>query len=207
MLLDVLCSVAFYCQRCGQIHIQDVPYFTGRQRLTLHCGNCSHVQASIRLRPQAGLSLYIPCGVCGMENEIVFSLHQLRSLRFEKIYCREDRFELGYIGKWKAIAEFLDFNAAEFDSLHPSDDANYMGQQQVLLEAVNRVHELAERGAFQCCCGGQDFTAHVADTSILLECLHCGSHALIPARGGEDLQKLSPGIEVPFLQPNLIWNE
>ena len=204
MLLDVVCSVAFYCQRCGQIHIQDIPYFSGQETLALSCENCSHVQATIRLRRRTGLTLRVPCGICGMENEMTFTLGQLRSLRFEKIYCREDRFELGYIGNWRTIA---DFNAAEFDSLHPSDDANCMGQQQILLEAVNRVHELAEHGAFQCSCGGQDFTAHVADSSILLECLRCGSHALIPARGGEDLRRLAPGIEVPFMRPDLLRNE
>lgn len=207
MLLDTLCSIALYCQRCGQIHVQDIPYFSGRKELDISCGNCSHEQAMVRLQPLRGLQLRIPCGVCDAWNQFTFSLHQLKTLRFEKIYCRGDHFELGYIGAWQAIAEFLDFNAAEFDALHPGDGDNFMGRQQILLEAVNRVHDLVEKNAVICSCGSHDFTASIADSTILLECIHCGSYSLIPAGEAEDLRQLVPGMELAFQMPELIWGE
>ena len=207
MLLDTLCSIALFCQRCGQIHVQDVPYFSGQGEMALSCSNCSHEQAFFRLRPQKGLQLRIPCGVCDTWNSFSFSLHQLKSLRFEKIYCKEDYFELGYIGVWQAIAEFLDFNAAEFEALHPSDGDNFMGRQQILLEAVNRVHDLVEKAAILCSCGNHDFTASVADNMIILECIHCGAYSLIPAAEAKDLRQLVPGMEPVFRMPDLLWGE
>lgn len=207
MLLDTLCSVALYCQRCGQIHVQDVPYFSGQGELPLLCGNCSQELALIRLLPQKGLQLRIPCGVCDTWNTFSYTLRQLKLLRFEKIYCREDHFELGYVGVWQAIAEFLDFNAAEYDALHPGDGDNFMGRQQVLLEAVNRVHDLVEREALICNCGSHDFTASVADGEIILECVHCGGYSLLPAAEAEDLKQLVPGMEPVFRMPEIILGE
>jgi len=207
MLLDTLCSVALYCQRCGQIHVRDIPYFSGQEEIALLCGNCLYEQAVFRLLPQRGLQMRVPCGVCNTWNQFNFPLRQLKSVRFEKIYCREDRFELGYIGAWQAIAEFLDFNAAEFDALHPGDGDNFMGRQQILLEAVNRVHDLVEKGAVSCSCGSREFTASVADGTILLECVHCGGYSQIPAEAAEDLRQLVPGTELAFQMPELIWGE
>ncbi len=207
MLLDTLCSIALYCQRCGQIHIQDVPYFSGQNEIVLQCANCAHEQAVISLMPQKGLRLRIPCGVCSTQNDLVYPLRQLKKLRFEKIYCREDSFELGYIGVWKTLAEFLDFNAAEFDALHPGDGDSFMGGQQILLEALNRVHDLVEKRAVSCSCGSHDFTASVADNSIILECIHCGNYSLIPAAEAKDLKQLVPGMEPVFRMPDIMWNE
>ena len=206
MLLDTICAVALYCQRCGQVHIQDVPYFIGQGERVLRCPNCSHEQAEIALRPQKGLVLRIPCGVCGTENRFGYSMQQLRKLRFEKIYCHGDQFELGYIGRWQTIAEFLDFNAAEFDALHPGEGDNFMAKQQILLEAVNRVHDLAEARQFSCPCGSHEFSAGIVEDSILLECVRCGSYAMLRAECTEDLQRLLPGMELNVLQPDMIWN-
>lgn len=202
MLIQTLCSVAFYCQRCGQIHIQDVPCFSGRQKFVLRCGNCSHEQAVIRVRPRRGLMIEMVCGVCGVKNTVTYPLRLLRQMQFEKIFCGQDQFELGYIGQWHRIAEFLDFNTAEYEALHPGDDDNFMGRQQILLEAVNRVHDLAEDGKIVCPCGSHDFVADVAEDSILLECTHCGSYAVLPAGSAEDLRCIVPGVSMDFMLPD-----
>ena len=97
VLLDTICAVALYCQRCGQVHIQDVPYFIGQGERVLRCPNCSHEQAEIALRPQKGLVLRIPCGVCGTENRFGYSMQQLRKLRFEKMWSKLKAF----LRKWR----------------------------------------------------------------------------------------------------------
>lgn len=206
VLVDTLCSVAFYCQRCGQIEIIDVPVFSGHGDIVLTCNHCGAEKARMRLVPRKGLVIETSCVVCGQRNRVAYPLRQLRSLAMEKIYCEKDHFELGYIGKWQSLAEFLDFNAAEYDALHPHDAYNFMEHQQILLEAFNRVHELAEDGELFCPCGGHEFTADIAEDAIHLECTRCGSSAIIPAKTPDDLKQLQPGCEVPFLRPDLIRN-
>lgn len=204
MLVDTLCSVAFYCQRCGQIEITDVPLFTGHGRQVLTCSHCGAEKAAIRFAPRSGLIVETTCGVCGSLNRFTYPLRKAKALRFEKIYCESDHFELGYIGRWQDIAEFLDFNAAEYDALHPQDAYNFMERQQILLEAFNRLHDFAEEGEILCPCGGHEFTADIAEDAIHLTCTRCGSYAVIPAAKAEDLRQLQPGCEIDFLRPDLL---
>ena len=198
MIFNHLASVAFYCRRCGQIHIFDVPYFCGREQTTLICPNCAFPVATLAVKSRRGLVAEVDCGACGAVNVIDFPLKKLIGLRFEKIYCREDRFELGYIGRWQAIAEFLDFNAAEFDALNPGDDYNFVGQHQVLIEALNRVHDMAATRLIVCGCGGSDFTASVSERAILLKCADCGSVAKVAAENADDLRQLRAGFFPKF---------
>lgn len=199
MLIDTACSLAFYCQRCGRIQLQDVPIFSGQKHFVMECGHCGHTMGEITFRPRTGLVLKTTCGVCKGENNQQFSWHQLRRLRFEKLYCQQDHFELGYIGQWQYIAEFLDFNAAEYDSLHPNDGDEFLERQQTLLEALNRVHELAASGELACPCGSQDISAGIQGEKIVLECQLCGSSCVLPARTAEDLQNLRPGRAAEFV--------
>lgn len=204
MLVDTLCSVAFYCQRCGQIEITDVPLFTGHGRQVLTCSHCGAEKVAIRFAPRSGLIVETTCGVCGSLNRFTYPLRKAKALRFEKIYCESDHFELGYIGRWQDIAEFLDFNAAEYDALHPQDAYNFMERQQILLEAFNRLHDFAEEREILCPCGGHEFTADIAEDAIHLTCTRCGSYAVIPAATAEDLRQLQPGCEIDFLRPDLL---
>ena len=199
MLIDTACSLAFYCQRCGRIELHDVPLFSGQKHFTLECGSCGHTMGEISLKPRQGLILTTTCGVCGGKNQQQFTWRQLRHLRFEKLYCEHDHFELGYIGQWQDIAEFLDFNAAEYDSLHPNDGDEYLERQQTLLEALNRVHDLADSGELVCPCGSKDIVAGIRGEEIVLECESCGSYCVLPARTAKDLQSLRPGMAVKFV--------
>lgn len=193
MLIDTACSVAFYCQRCGRIQLQDVPLFSGQMHFVMECGNCGHEMARVKLKPRKGLVIDTDCGICGGHNHHIYGWRQLRRLRFARLYCQHDNFELGYIGNWQNIAEFMDFNAAEYDALHPADGDGYLERQQTLLEALNRIHDLALRGELECSCGCADIAAAVHGESVLLECRHCGSFCEIPAKTAQDLRALKPG--------------
>lgn len=199
MLIDTACSVALYCQRCGRIHLQDIPLFSGHGCVPLVCGSCGHTMGEAAFRPRRGLALNIRCGICGSGNRQQFSWNQLRHLSFEKLYCAEDHFELGYIGRWQDIAEFLDFNAAEYDALHPGDGEDFPERQQTMLEALNRVHDMADSGELACSCGSTRITASVIGEVILLECLACGSVCVLPARTSADLRCLRPGMAAAFI--------
>ena len=169
MLIDTLCSAAFYCPACGKVQQRDILLFDGGQKHVFRCENCGHELASFTIRPQDGLKLSIPCGVCQEVSEHHFSWHQLRRMKFQKIYCEKDHFELGYIGEWQTIAEFLDFNAAEYDALHP------------------------EEGEQRCDCGSRNLSAGIVGSDIVLECQTCGSSCVVPAHQAEDLQRLKAG--------------
>jgi transcription elongation factor Elf1 len=191
MLIDTVCAAAFYCPACGKVQLQDIRLFGGSSDHSLHCDNCGHELAHYALQPK-GLVLYMPCSVCGGTTEQRFSWRQLRHTRFLKLYCQHDHFELGYLGKWQAIAEFLDFNAAEYDALHPEEGELQLARQQLLLAAMNRLHDLVAAGQLSCACGSHALSGGILGDSILLECQSCGSSCSLPMASAADLRQLTP---------------
>lgn len=191
MLIQTACSVAIYCQRCGHIHVQDIPVFTGRS-LALHCSSCGHEMAEVSVRPRLGMAIELTCGACGSRNERHYSVHQLKNLTFEKLYCAEDHFELGYVGTHQELQDFLSFNEAAYDALYP-EEQGLLERQQMLLEALNRLHDFVAAGELACDCGSRQIMATLQGDNILLECGHCGGYAQIPVRCTADLKRLQPG--------------
>ncbi len=203
MLIREACSVALYCQRCGKIHVQDIPWFPPRPRSILRCDSCGHEQGVLERRPGGVFALTTVCAGCGAENGTTYSLKALQKIQLEKIYCRREHAELGYIGRRHRIEELLAFNRAEFAALHPGEGINSIEKQRVLLEALNRLHEMADRGAIACPCGSESISAIVRGSVIVLECARCGSSYVLRAERDDDLARLGRDIEIGLIAPGL----
>ena len=194
MLIRDACGLALYCQHCGSIHIHDVPYFSGEEQARLLCESCGYEKARLSRLGKGRVAVEVSCVVCGTENRFVYALRRLRHIGLEKIYCAADRFELGYIGRRRRIEELMRFNQAEFEALHPHDGKNFIEKQRILLEALNRIHDLAKAGDIVCPCGSEELTADIRGSYIVLECEHCGSCCTIRAENAGDLERLRFGV-------------
>ena len=99
VLIREACSAAFYCQRCGKVHVHDIPYFMAN-RTVLRCDRCGQTQVVCE-RNAGGRQIVftVGCVLCGNESRAVYSLKSLPQIRLEKIFCQYDHFELGYIGR------------------------------------------------------------------------------------------------------------
>lgn len=202
MIIREACSAAFYCQRCGKIHMHDIPYFAD-DRIVLHCDSCGHGQMVCQRLDGNQISFSSSCVVCGEENRIVYPLRKLRHIQMEKVFCQRDHFELGYIGRRSRIEEFLSFNQAEFEALHPHDGKNFIEKQRILLEALNRVHELAACGSIVCPCGRGLISADIKGSSIHLECGACGSYYVLRAETEGDLAQIAKGMDISLIALDL----
>lgn len=201
MLIREACCAAFYCQRCGQIHIHEIPYFSAARRTVLRCRTCGHEQAVLERLSMSRIAVTLGCVVCGTSNRFVFSLKSLHGVQLEKIYCTKDHFELGYIGRRRHIEELLAFNQAEFEALHPSDGKHFIEKQRVLLAVLNRVHEMASNGQISCPCGHGEILADIRDNSIVLSCAHCGSYYVLRTKKDKDIARIGRGIDL--VKPDL----
>ena len=201
LLIESCCSVAFYCQRCGSIHIHDVPYFTGARETKIRCDSCGHEQGRIVRLSGSRFSIELSCVSCGTMNRVTYTTKHAHRVGLEKIFCSADHFELGYIGKRKRIEELMAFNQAEFEAIHPNDGKNFIEKQHILLEALNRVHDLAARGAITCPCGSDALAADIHGNSIVLECEHCGSEYVLSASSAEDLEKIQKDMAISLIAP------
>ncbi len=194
MLIRNVCALALYCQHCGSIHVHDVPFFSFGREASIICESCGHEKARLVRLPHGRVAVEAVCVVCGTENRFVYALRRLRHIGLEKIYCATDRFELGYIGRRRRIEELMRFNQEEFEALHPHDGKNFIEKQRILLEALNRVHDMARVGDIVCPCGSEELTADIRGSYIVLECEHCGSSCVLRAENAGDLKKLRFGV-------------
>lgn len=201
MMIRNACSLALYCQRCGSIHVHGVPYFTGERETSLVCRSCGHEKARVERLPNGRIALWVRCVGCGATNRFVYALKYLRRIGLEKIYCARDHFELGYIGRRRRIAELMAFNQAEFEALHPEGGRHFVTRQRVLLEALNRLHDMARNGDIVCPCGSDDISADIRGSFIVLECNRCGSFHVLRAEDERDLSRLGRGFGIGLLQP------
>lgn len=197
MLYKIASSVAFYCQRCGKIQIFDIPFFSGKTENILRCENCSHKIAYVSVKYK-GIEIETHCSVCKNKNSFMYPIKNLKKNSFEKIFCNKDDFELGYIGRRESISEFLDYTQAEYEAVYANDD--FLNNQQVLLEAVNRVHDLVKSGSVICPCESHYFSATIEDDAIVLECKNCESFAIIPAKISKDLKQIKKGMNLKFFK-------
>ena len=194
MLIRDACGLALYCQQCGSIHIHDVPYFPDERQTRLLCESCGHEKARLLRLSRGRVAVDVSCVVCGTENRFVYELRRLPHIGLEKIYCAADRFELGYLGRPKRIEELMRFNQEEFEALHPHDGKNFIEKQRILLEALNRIHDMAQAGDIVCPCGSEELTADIRGSYIVLECERCGSSCVLRAENASDLRKLRFGV-------------
>ncbi|MBR1761615.1 MAG: hypothetical protein IJ741_10640 [Schwartzia sp.] len=201
MVIRDVCSLALYCQQCGSIHVHGIPYFSARRETALRCESCGHEKARLLRLGKNHIAVEASCVVCGTKNRFVYVLRELHRAGLEKIYCGTDHFELGYIGRRRRIEELMRFNQAEFEALHPHDGKNFIEKQRILLEALNRIHDMAQAGDIVCPCGSEALTADICGSYIVLECERCGSYCALRAENAGDLEKLRFG--VGLRAPNL----
>lgn len=203
MLIWEACSAAFYCQRCGKVHVHDIPYFAAH-RTVLRCDRCGQAQVVCE-RGDGGrqIAFSVGCVLCGKETPAVYPLKRLPKIRLEKVFCQHDHFELGYIGRRHLIEELLAFNQAEFEALHPHEGKNFIEKQPILLEALNRVHEMAAQGDVVCPCGCGLISADIRGSSIVLSCEVCGSYYVLRAETEKDLARLGRGATIGLIAPGM----
>lgn len=200
MLIQAGWSVAVYCQRCGQIQVHDISYFERNNRNSaLRCA-CGHHLAKLVRTTSNTFILQIHCVVCNSVHNASYKAKQLLKMKLEKIYCDHDRFELGYIGRRDKIEELLAFNKRGIEVLDTEHNAEQIEKQQVLLEVLNKVHDIAEQGELTCPCGSIAIFADIIDDDVVLECQHCGGYYVAPARCENDFKQISGLEHIDLLQ-------
>ncbi len=177
MVIRTVCSAAIYCQECGWIQIHEVPFFAGRGSLVIRCQDCGHRLGEISYQAGGSFKLKLDCVSCGETHEAVYSMKKLKHTYIDRVICRKDGFELGYLGKHNIIEGMLSSSFDEYKALHPGETEETAKSNNRLLKAVNLLHDMAESGKLCCDCGCQDMSVDIFDGHIILECYACGRHS------------------------------
>lgn len=182
MLIRTAFSIALYCPQCGKLNIHDVSPFAVRGKaVDLYC-SCRYKQADVGFVGTKQLVLRLPCVLCHSTHRLFFDRRVLGYGEPEKLYCPNENFELGLIGRREAIEEMLRLHESTFCQLWQEGiRREEICNQRILLEILNKVHDIATDGGLYCMCGSHKMTADILPEGILLTCLSCGGYELIRA--------------------------
>ncbi|EGO64574.1 hypothetical protein [Acetonema longum] len=186
MIIRTVSTLALYCSHCGRISMYDVSPFTSkdtaRQALSCSCGQRHGYLMSTR-HGQFILDLY--CVLCEKHHKICITKKYTAS-QPRKVYCEEKNLELGIIGDRAQIETVIEAHAREVNTA--TDDL--MEDPQVMIDMLNKVHDIAEKGGVICRCGSSQIEADVISNHIVLHCQKCGSSLLLQAKSDRDVLQL-----------------
>jgi ribosomal protein L44E len=203
MIIGTVATIALYCPRCGKLQKHDISRFGLKEAVNrdLLC-SCGQIQATLT-RCKRQYLLNIPCTICQTNHIICLDGRKLWRIDLEKLYCVQENLELGFVGKRRIIEDTIATHKREFDNfVHEcGNDENdeYIENPPVMLEILNRVHDIAENGGVLCHCGSTAVTVTVLTAGIELICTKCGDHKVIPAQSEQDLSYIMAveTIEIP----------
>jgi hypothetical protein len=89
---------------------------------------------------------------------------------------------------------------------------NYFTNTQVMFDAMNKIHDIAEAGNLLCECGNKDIELLMLPDKIHLKCSKCTGSKIIKASSNSDLKDLllkqqitlsksTPDMHIPGIKP------
>lgn len=205
MVISAVSTLALYCSRCGKIELHNVSRFAiNNAECQLAC-NCGQVQGSIASAGRRQYLLDIPCVVCETNHLIFLDSKLFRQPKASKIYCAQANLELGFVGNPEAIAEIIARHKQEVASLAcemygQSEEGQGIENSQILLEILNKIHDIAEQGGVYCTCGNTNVGVDVLVDAVEISCGQCDGRLQIPAKDEHDLAEIS-ALEIIELAP------
>lgn len=206
MVINAVSTLALYCPRCGKIQMHDFSRFTFKNKVGKHlfCG-CGQVQATITSATANQCILDIPCVICETNHVICLENRKFWQKGMTKIYCTQENFELGFVGNKEIITKTIYQYKQEFENVLYDLDAEeygeYIENPQVMIEVLNRIHDIAEKGEVYCRCGSSKVEAELEPDCIQLACTHCGGHTTISAHKEQDVVYMESVERIEIIPP------
>lgn len=195
MVISAVSTLALYCSRCGKIELHNVSRFAIHNAECQLACSCGQIQGTISGAGRHQYLLDIPCVVCETNHLIFLDSKLFRQPKASKIYCAQANLELGFVGSPEAIAETIARHKQEVASLASELDDQLDDQgienSQILLEILNRIHDIAEQGGVYCSCGNTEVDVDVLVDAVELSCSKCDGRLLISAKDEQDLARIS----------------
>jgi hypothetical protein len=204
MVIYSCVTLALYCSHCGKIHTHDICRFSLKacNQAELHC-SCGHMQAKISPARESQFFLTLYCELCRKNHVLCIDFKHSGAFELRKLYCAENNLELGFAGDHQLIEQTLECHRYAVNHALPDQSGTDTENSQVLLDILNRVHDIAEIGGVSCNCGSTAIRANVLASCIELRCQSCGASVALAARNEMDLARLE---EVKTIELSSPWH-
>lgn len=190
MLIDTSVTIAYKCSSCGSFEFFNTSLFAllKKKESKFNC-RCNRSCITVKQEGKSGFLLKTPCMGCG--NEHIYFIGK-SSMIFKGICvfnCPETGLQQCFIGRDILVRKKVDSLEKELDELIDMFGYdNYFINTQVMLDSLNRIHDIAAQGNLLCECGNKEIELVLLSDRILLKCPRCSAGRIIPAATNEDLK-------------------
>ena len=188
-------TIAFRCPNCGKMSFRNTSLFefSGRKSLRISCSACKYEAMVIRTKDYRNFMLTIHCVICNIPHTYYFSLREIVIKDDPLILCcLEYDLELCFIGQKDSVERRVDSYEQDLEAIIDElgyDD--YFVNSEIMMECLDRLHDLAEMNGISCDCGEEDFGVTLLSDRMELRCHHCKNIHIIPAMTRRDVEDLS----------------
>ena len=191
MLIDTNLTIAYKCFSCGSFEFFNISLFK-----LLHKKECSFScrckKSSITITEEEnGFLLKTPCIGCGNEHTYMLNKKSILSRELNVFNCPETGIQQAFLGKDSIVRKKVDRVEEELDEIIDMYGyESYFKNTQVMLDSLNRIHDIAAKGNLLCSCGSLKIRLVLLPDKILLKCADCGTNNIIHAASNEDLKQI-----------------
>lgn len=190
MLVATTAALAMRCLDCGRLEYHHLSRFSfpAGQPVDINCP-CGSTKLVISTRDRSTYRLQIPCLVCEGEHLCELSGKVLWSGGVVTLTCPDTDLELGYVGKETEVKVLATRHEEEMEALVEEFGCDgYFHNAKIMFEALNCLHEIADRGALYCQCGNKKIEVDLFPDRLELHCKKCDSINIIYAETEDDLK-------------------
>ncbi len=192
MLIDTAVTIAYKCPLCGGFEFFGASLFKLEPNKEHHLAcRCNKSNVIIFKDNFKNYNIKIPCIGCGNEHEYVLSRKEMLRRDIRVFRCPETGLQQCFIGKDELVRKKIDSLEREFDELIDTFGYDsYFANTQVMLDSLNKIHDLAEQGNLCCECGNKDIELTLLSDKIHLRCRKCAASRVIHAASNNDLKDI-----------------
>ncbi len=191
MVIEISTAFAMRCPICGRLETHQINIFqlSGKKIHQIEC-SCGYKKASLR-RKGNHIQVDYFCVICDemhsktASNNLFWTKNHLNFLS-----CLETELNLGYYGSYKLLKEEIDRQKAELDSIADELGFDDFEDPELMLEALDYLHDIAADGKLDCDCGSHNINIELYSDTVELICNHCRTRLSIPAATEENIKLL-----------------
>ncbi len=192
MIIDTGITIAYKCSACGTFSFFSLSGFK-LIRKKEHYFTCRCKKSSITICSETAgkLKLTIPCISCGGNHSVLVQRKRMFGNETLVFVCPQTGLEICYIGRDVDVRSKVDILEKKMDELIDMFGYDsYFKNTSVMLDALNRIHDLAEQGNLYCSCGSSDVDLTLLSDRIHLKCKNCSGSTVIYAASNQDLKNI-----------------
>ncbi|MDF2985294.1 MAG: hypothetical protein K0R50_804 [Eubacterium sp.] len=192
MLIDMDITIAYKCFSCGTFDFTRINLFKlfSGENIESVC-KCGIARLKIFDSAKDEYILSVPCIGCGSTHRHIMRRDSLLSNNIIIYTCPITGIKNCFIGKDVFVRKFIDNFEKELDGIIDGlGYDSYFDNTRVMLDTLNKIHDIAEKGELYCECGSNDITVSMLRKGIALKCADCNRTKFIPASNNNDLKKI-----------------